>query len=186
MESTPANPYSTPAASLYSSGSGGSTEAVGPGTIAALAGTKPWVRFMSVLMWLASGFFILMSCLYSVLAASSGAMFKDNPAFKGNPVFASNPAFLMGTFISAAVYFGVFALLVIYPAMKLWKYANRIGSLTASHAVADLESALNEQRRYWKFQGIMVIIGLCFALIGFIGLMAMGMSAAMNGGAFPH
>lgn len=55
----PANPYSTPAANLYGAATGGGADAVSPGTIAQLAGTKPWVRFISVMMWIGVVFMIL-------------------------------------------------------------------------------------------------------------------------------
>jgi len=52
--------------------------------------------------------------------------------------------------------------------------------------VADLDAALNEQRSFWKFIGIMTIVMLCFYFIFIIGMIGFGASAAMKAGAFPR
>ena len=189
MES-PANPYSTPAANLYGSTSGGAVEPVAASTIAQLAGTKPWIRFLSVILWIASGVLALFSCMYA-FAASTGAIdILNNPAFKNNPVFTNSPALMSGMMtgmmIGMAVYFGVFAFLTIYPALKLWKYANRIATLMATRAIVDLDAALTEQRRYWKFNGILTIIGICMVLIGFIAFFALIVTAVQSGMKVPR
>lgn len=188
MESPLSNPYSSPVANLFGSATNSVAEAVSPSTIAQLAGTKPWVRFMSVIFWLAGLFLVLLSGFYALLAAS-GALnndFKSNPAIAGNPVFANNPAFLAGILIGTSVYLGVFAFLTIYPALKLWKYANCIGKLMASRSIADLDAALTEQRRYWKFHGIMTLIGICMVLIGIIAFFALIFTAISSGVKFPR
>ena len=175
MEDTPANPYSTPVANLYGSTSGGVEDAVSPSTIAQLAGTKPWVRFMSVLMWLLSAVMVILTCVMIFISTTG--------AFKSGANAAYNAGFMIGT----AVYYGVISFVVIYPALKLWKYANCIAKLMATRSVADLDAALTEQRRYWKFHGIMTIIGFCFAVIGIIAFLAFGLTAFMKSGmTFPR
>ncbi len=189
MESPLSNPYSSPVANLFGSATSSAAEAVSPSTIAELAGTKPWVRFMSVIFWLGGLFLVLMCCFYALLAAS-GALnkpeFTSNPAIAGNPFLSQSPAVLTGILIGTSVYLGVFAFLTIYPALKLWKYANCIARLMASRSIADLDAALTEQRRYWKFHGIMTLIGICMALIGIIAFFALIFTAVSSGMIFPH
>lgn len=189
MESPLSNPYSSPVANLFGSATNSVAEAVSPSTIAQLAGTKPWVRFMSVIFWLVGLFLVLWSCLYALLAASgtfSSPEFTSNPAIAGNQMFSKNPAILTGVMIGTSVYLGVFAFLTIYPALKLWKYANSIAKLMASHSIADLDAALTEQRRYWKFHGIMTLIGICMVLIGIIAFFAVIFTAISSGMKLPH
>lgn len=180
MES-PANPYSAPAANLYGSSAGGSADAVAASTIAQLAGTRPWLRFMSIIMWLGCGLMGFMSFFYAMIGTVGAAQFESNPALKGNPAFAGNPKFLTYTMLGTAVYMGLITLLMIYPAVKLWKQANRIGELMQSRSTADLDAALTEHRRYWKFNGIMVIIGICLMVVGFIAFTALVFSSANSG-----
>lgn len=169
-----ANPYSAPAANLYGNASGTGDDAVSPGTIAALAGTKPWVRFISVMLWIGIVFMILGALAIGgmMVAGLSGAA-KTGP-FGGYEM------------IIIAVLYGVMAFLYIYPAVKLWAFANRIGSLSSTRAVADLDAALNEQRRFWKFFGIMMIIMICLYGVFIIGVVGVGATAAMKSGAFPR
>jgi len=84
-----------------------------------------------------------------------------------------------------AVMYGVFAFLYIYPAVKLWAFANRITSLGSTRSVADLDAALTEQRRFWKFLGIMTIIMICLYFVFIIGMIGFG-ATVMKAGAFPR
>lgn len=173
MESS-ANPYSNPSASLYGTAPDGAADAVPPGAVAALAGTKPWVRFMSVLIWLLSGLLLFMSFAV-VFTVVIGAYDHDRDA-----------AFLKKIVIGTAAYYALAGFAVIYPALKLWKYASGIAQVMNSRTTADLDAALNHQRRYWKFQGIMVIIVICLGIIGTIAVAALAGAAAMKGGGLPH
>ncbi|MDB6003022.1 MAG: hypothetical protein JWR15_9, partial [Prosthecobacter sp.] len=173
MES-PANPYSTPAANLYGSTTSGAMEGVSPSTIAMLEATKPWVRFMSVLMWIAVVFMLLG-------AVGMGAFSMLGLASQGKPSpFGGKELIVM------AVVYGVLAFVYIYPAIKLWKYANRIGSLASTRALTDLDTALDEQRGFWKFIGIMTILMISVYVVIIIGLVVFGASAAMKAGGLPH
>ncbi len=171
MES-PANPYSTPAANLYGASTGVSSEIVAASTIAQLTGTKPWVRFISVILWLLSGLVLLAATAMAAISVF-------------NPPKTSAIPFGNGEFMILAVVYGLLSFIYIFPAVKLWKYANRIGSLGATRSTTDLDSALNEQRSFWKYAGIMTIIIICSYIALFIGMLYFGFSTALKSGAFP-
>ncbi|MCF7789776.1 MAG: hypothetical protein K9N47_26880 [Prosthecobacter sp.] len=185
MESPLSNPYASPAANLYGSATGGAADAVSPSTIAQLAGTKPWVRFMSVILWLSFGLLAFFSFSYAVIATTSASAFANNPAFKSNPLLADSPGLITGMMFGFAGFFGVSALLTLYPAVKLWNYASRISTLMATRSITDLESALTDQRRIWKSTGITTLIGLFMVAIGFIAFFAW-IATAIKSGAFPQ
>jgi hypothetical protein len=171
---TPANPYSAPVANLYGSTSGGTADVISPSTIAILSATKPWVRFLSVLMWIGVVLMLLFSAGMGVVSAMGVAKSPSTP-FGG-------PQFLI-----FAVVYGVMAFIYIFPALKLWKYANRIKELSATRALATLDAALNEQRSFWKYAGIMMIILICGYIIFIVGMGYFFFStAAMKAGAFPR
>jgi hypothetical protein len=73
------------------------------------------------------------------------------------------------------------AVFYVYPAIKLWSYGSRIGKLKSSLSVADLNASLHEQRRFWKFTGIVVIIMMIIYLLFVVGLVAAGAMAASRG-----
>jgi hypothetical protein len=166
MESPLSNPYASPAANLYGSASGGGADAVSPSTIAQLAGTKPWVRFMSVLMWIVISLVILGVIGFGIMMTLGASKSIGTPEL-----------------IIIAAY-GVMIFFYIYPAVKMWKFANRVKSLMATRSLADLDAALTEMRRLWKFTGIITIVILCIYLVFIIGLVAMGATSALKSGAF--
>jgi len=173
MESTPTNPYSAPVSNPYGSGTG-STDAVSPSTISALVGTKPWVRFLSIMLWIGIGL-MLLGAAFIAIASATGL-----PGSSGrNPL--GGPEMILITVIYA-----VLALIYIYPAIKLWAYGSRIGALSVTRSLADLDAALTEQRRFWKFAGIIMIILICTYIIMFIGIFAFAGATAFKAGGFPR
>lgn len=173
MESAPPNPYSAPASNPYGAG-GGSADSISPSTISVLAGTKPWVRFLSVMFWIGVVLMLLIAAGMGVMGAIGGPIeeaVSKSGAFGGAPM------------IVIAILYGVMALLYVYPAVKLWAYGTRIGSLCTSMSVADLDAALNEQRRFWKYVGILMIVMMCAYVVMIIGAIAFaGMAAFKQAG----
>ncbi len=164
-----ANPYSTPTSNPYGAVSTIGEDAVSPGTIAQLAGTKPWVRFLSVLMWIGTVFMILAS-VGLIIAGVMGIGAGSN----------NNGLAAMGGFVAMGVFYGVMTLLILYPTLKMSKYATCIGRLLESRSVADLESALTEQRRFWKFYGILMVIYLCFIVVAIVASLVIPGVMMMN------
>lgn len=167
MESPLNNPYTTPAANLFGPTSGGSSDVVASGTIAMFAASKPWVHFLSVIVWLG----IILSLVFAAFIAhfSTHAMTPD--------------VVERAVFMISAVLYGVFALLCISPAVKLWKYANSFRILAASRSVVDLDKTLHQLRGFWKVVGVMIIIMICLILVALVVLVGI---AAMQSGDFSH
>ncbi len=166
------DPYSTPIATGQTSGPY-SQAAITEGVIRQLAGTKPWVRLISVVMFIGVAFMLLASVVFLVAGtAILGNVGKAKLAAGG-----ANAAMITGM----AIAYIIFGILYLYPSVKLWKYANRIGDLVRSGQAMDLESALNEQRAFWKFFGVIIVLFL--ALYGVIFLVAIvgGVIAASKG-----
>ncbi len=167
------DPYSTPAASAIPV-SRSSDAVVTQAVLKQLAGTKPWVRFISVLIFIGAGLMLIGAV---VMLFAGAAIFQN----------ANLGAYGAGMGIGMAAAYAIFAFIYIYPALKLWKYANQIGGLLASNSVLDLEGALNEQRSFWKFIGIMMLLILVLyaviAVVAVVAMVAAGMVAAKSQGA---
>ena len=163
------NPYASPSANLYGTTAGGGADAVSEGAIRQLQGTKPWVQFMSVLFFIGAAFMFLAGILMGVMGGIGGmAMAGGEPG--------AGIAGAMGIVI--AVFYCLFGVLYLLPAVKMWKYGSRIGTLAQTRSVADLEGALNEQRIVWKFWGILTIVGVVLVVGGSI---LAGVAGAMAG-----
>ncbi|MEO8614955.1 MAG: DUF5362 family protein [Luteolibacter sp.] len=165
------DPYTPPATNGQEAGLGGDSQ-VSQAVLHQLAGTKPWVRFMSVLMFVGAGLMLLVAV---VIALAGSQISRISAASGGAPMFSG----MMGLVI--AVIYGVLSLVYIYPALKLWNYASRIGDLLMTGSEQDLVNALSQQRSFWKFIGILVLAMFVLYFIGIAVMIAIGGIAAMNG-----
>ncbi len=159
--STPAsiNPYAAPTATAQGTALG----VVPVPVIAELTGTKPWVRLISILMWIMCALFLLSIVVNLIIGVVSASAMAEKG--KGGLGF--------GMLVSMMVFFGITAMLIVYPTLKLSNYASSISRLAESKSFTDLTTALAEQRRFWKFYGIITLIYLTFAVL-FLLLMVAG------------
>ena len=145
------DPYSTPSANPQVTPS-----LAGPGTVSAaavqqLAATKPWVRFISVLTFIGAGFMLIAAAGMALVGMVGGIAGSRMPAGQANNPFTG----AMG--VGLAVLYAALSIIYIFPGIKLWKYASAIGMLIQTGRNEDLVAALNQQRSFWKFVGILMI-----------------------------
>jgi len=163
------NPYTAPSANLFTS----STDQASLGAINQLQRTKPWVRFLGVIMWIVVAFMMIGAVGMSLgTAVMTEAFNKTNPG--------------MGDMVAKglAAFYVIFGLLYIYPTLKIWKYGTCIGKLVKSGSNTDLESALEQQRKFWKFVGIAVILMIILYIV-FAVIMGVVMFSAVASGNLP-
>jgi hypothetical protein len=79
----------------------------------------------------------------------------------------------------AAIY-GAMAFLHIYPGIKLWKFASSIAALLRSGSDADLVEALNQQRAFWRFTGIVILVIMILYALVIVGMIFFGSLAAFK------
>jgi hypothetical protein len=161
-----ADPYATPMTNTQASGKTGDAT-VSQGVIQQLAGTKGWVRLISVVMFVGASLMLLLSVMMAVMGSTIASATKNSSLSGG-----------FG-FILAVIY-AVSAIIYIYPGVKLWKYATCIGSLMTSRTTLDLEAALNEQRAFWKFFGILIVIFLILYALIIVGGVIVGVFGFMS------
>jgi len=149
------NPYAAPAAKGQGASPVISAGSVPYSIITELSGTKPWVRLISVIMWIACGFMILAVVVNLFIGAIGASALSKS----GNGAVGA-----AGLIVMMVVY-GISAMLIIYPTLKLSKYASNISRLVQSQSFVDLTAALAEQRRFWKFYGILTVIYLGVVLV---------------------
>jgi hypothetical protein len=115
--------------------------------IDSLRTTKPWAKFLAILGFVGVGFMILFGVAF-IIFANMFSQQKDGP-----------PPF-MGFF------YILFSVLYFVPAFYLYKYSSSIGSFLKSNGAIDLESALSHQKSFWKFTGIVALIGMVLGVLG--------------------
>lgn len=166
------NPYHSPSANLFGSSATTTAESVPAEAIRKLQGTKPWLRFFGVIMWIAVAF-MLLGGVGVIIAGVAGV------AAGGGSAAALGGA-EAGLLIGVAAAYIVMSFLYIYPAIKIWKSGSAIKRLISSRQPEDLIAALEHQRAFWKFCGIMTIL-LIVLYIGIIVVMGLGAFGAING-----
>jgi SNF family Na+-dependent transporter len=77
------------------------------------------------------------------------------------------------------IVYPVLGVLYIFPCLFLSRYASTITQFESSHQRADLENALDAQRSFWKFVGIMALVGLVLALVAIPLAIIAGVAGAM-------
>lgn len=118
-------------------------------TVQLLSQTRPWVFLVSVFMFLGAAL------------VGAGGLFMFAMSF-----INGSRGFGLGSFgtIAGGVYLFM-AMGMFVPALYLRRYARRISNLKGSRRVEDLESALDAQRAYWKFVGILTCIVVGFYVV---------------------
>lgn len=133
------NPYRSPEVVATPSDVGGSDPSLSSAAHM-LRQTKPWVRFISVLMFIGSAFLALGGAIMMAAGAAGGPR-------------------VPGAF--AGIVYVFMAILYVIPAVFLWRYADRIGSFMLHRTPGTLAHALEAQKSFWKFVGILTLIVLC-------------------------
>ena len=136
--------------------------AAAPGIQAALAGTKPWVRLCSILLFISAALMIVVGGLAGVMGAV---------ALGGGAETAA-----------LAIVYPVTGLLYLIPALYLFRYANRIGEYLSGGQEVQLELAIDAQRSFWKFVGILSVIAIVIFVLGIVAAIAIPTMLRMSGG----
>lgn len=128
-----------------------------------LRATRPWVKFLAIVGFV---FIVLMVLIGLLMAlALSGA------AAKTGPLAAFGPILGVVYIVMAAVY--------LMPCLFMYRYAKAIAAIPGTGQAA-LEEALKQQKSFWKFMGILMLIILCLYALIFVGSIAFGVMAGMS------
>ena len=159
------NPFASPqeaAAETAVATRSGGEDAISPQMIQALAQTRPWVFFLSILGFISAGFVALGSLVGAAMSLVMGVA--------GIPVLLS----ALVTAAAAALYF--------FAAYHLYTYATQIARFLRTKDSSDLDRAMIAQKSFWKLVGMVtaIVLGLYVLLfvLGFalalLGIAAMG------------
>jgi ABC-type multidrug transport system permease subunit len=115
------------------------------GTILILQRTQPWVRFLSILGFIVVGLASLVGLSEIVNLATERV--------EATPLSLVYP--LLG-------------LVNFFPAYYLHKYSKRIGVFVAQGHAVQLEAALEAQRAFWMYTGIIVLISIALVVVAVV------------------
>ena len=107
--------------------------------------TKPWVRIVSVFLWIGMGLMCLSGLV--VLGLAAGGMVRQQH-------------FVLFIYLPLGI-------LYIFPALYLTRYASHLGALMRMQTPETLEKAVEAQKSFWKFVAIamLTVVGIYFVII---------------------
>lgn len=150
-----------PVAEPPTAGGSGGGVATTPKTIAMLRQTKPWVRFISILTFISAALMIIIGLVMGMAGMAGGAP---------------------GSII-LLIFYPLLGLLYFFPGLFLFRYANRIRDFMNSSHNQFLDAALEAQKSFWKFVGILTMVSIILSILFvFLGIVAgiLGATAAAN------
>jgi hypothetical protein len=151
------NPYSTPSANLSGSESFAPDQGVTQGIVFQLAKTKGWTRLIGVLA--------IIGAVAIIIMAIAGGALLDSMLHRMNLPFPTGAAKVIVLGIGLVI--GGIAFTYGF---LLNSFSSATTRLMATSSERDLEEALDRQRAFWLFWGILSIVQL---LLGIIGLLSM-------------
>ena len=154
-----AEPYYDPAATpgypaasrVISYQGGGVPVGVSARSMDFLRQTRPWVLFLSVLGFIVTGIMVLFGVGFGLLGMAGGG--------RGGVAMGAGMGLLY--IAISAIYF--------FPALFLWRYGSRIGGLMAGGQLQDLENALEAQKSFWRFTGILMAVVIVLYVVVIAG-----------------
>ncbi|HLA83874.1 MAG TPA: hypothetical protein VJL29_03690 [Thermoguttaceae bacterium] len=158
MSDNPFNPYQAPP-DVFASSDGGNPDPTLDRSVDMLRQTKPWVRFISVVTFLGSALMVLVGA-FMMLGGAAGA----------------TPGFGVGV----GIVYIVMALIYIIPALFLWMYADRIALFVRERSTVALASALEAQKSFWKFVGILMLVFIALYAVGIFLAIIVGVAASVR------
>ncbi len=149
------NPYQPPAADPAADASAQPTSGgFTPLMVRHLSETKPWVRLLSILLFVSAGLMALAGGGSALVMAIGAAVSEGEGFFE---LFAG---------IALGVIYFVMAVLYIPPALYLHRYAGSIEIVKGGGGAKAIETALGHQRSFWRFVGILTLIGMAVGVLG--------------------
>jgi hypothetical protein len=152
-----ANPYAPPLANVGDRTPG--MDSITEEMIDALRGTKGWVLLIGILMFLGAALTAL-----GGIAALFGSTMMGAVGVKGGL-----PA---GAMIGMGAFYILAAVIYVFLGLHLVRYSSAIGRLAGSGQAGDMEAALEQQRKFWRLAGVLVLIMIVFMVLGIIAAIA--------------
>lgn len=119
--------------------------------------TKLWTKFLSIMGFIMAGFMVIMGVFI---------------------IFAGN-LFAKGANPNLTIFMGIFYVLCsifyIIPSLYLFKFASALNRFLSDRKDAEMEAAISYQKSFWKFCGILCLIGMIIAIVGIVAAIAIPM-----------
>ena len=124
--------------------------------------TQPWVRFLAIMGFIIAGFMVLTGLAVGAIGAATGNY----------------------QTLGIMVLYPIMGIVYVFPSIFLLRYADRIKTFVASGQEQDLAGALDAQRSFWKFAGVLTIVSIVMSLLFVAIAVIVGVFVGMSGRSF--
>ena len=160
----------TPPTSTVADRYGSMSGAITPGILEQLRRTRPWVLLVAVVFLILA---LLMILIGAAMLAGGSAIMGASPEIQA----IGGTGMIQGM---GVVYILMSLLFYLLPSILLFRYAGAISKAVNSADATEAEIAISRQASFWKFVGILVLIGIVLFVVGFVA--AIMLPAIMSGG----
>lgn len=119
--------------------------------------TSTWTMFYAIICFIAIAFTILSGAI-TLVSGSFLSGFNGLPYPVVGSIFSS-----MYTFMG--IFYIVIGVIMVFPALYLYRYAKSITNALAENNPLSLEKAMQNMKSYWKFTGILTIVCIALCII---------------------
>ncbi len=137
---------------------------VSEGTAAILGKTRPWVRFLGILAFV--------GCVLMFVFGFLGLIFGIMGGGGGLTGVGIGVAALVAYLLGVA--------LILPLGLFLNRFAKGIRAVQASRSSQDLERALLAQKSYWKYVGILTVVGILLSVLAGVAALIFGLSSYLT------
>lgn len=131
-----------------------------PGVSRILQGTRPWARMMGILGFVSVGLMLSVGVVAGAMGIATGD--------------AQTAALI--------VVYPAVAVLYVFPSLYLLRYSQRIQEFALGGQQHQLEAALDAQRSFWKFIGIVSLASIGVLLLVLLIAVVVGIASVSGGG----
>ena len=125
-----------------------------------LKGAAPWLRFIGILGFIATGLTVVwgisLFALIPLFGQTWGELFNFESLSSYSGIFGTILGGSMGLLVTAG------GALMFFPSLFMYRFGEKIRSFLRTGVDQDLELAFKNNRSLWKFLGIICIIQLAF------------------------
>lgn len=129
-----------------------------------------WCTFLSIVGFIALGFMLLGALAMFAMGSAIDAASQMGGGM--NPMAGMFSGTVLGLIYLIAV------ILCFFPTMYLYKFASKTKQALSNSNTQELTESIENLKSYFKFMGILTIIGIAFYIFIFIFAIAVGISAA--------
>jgi hypothetical protein len=148
------NPYQSPANALPA-GTDAANDRVPDYIVRLMMATRPWVRLMGVSLFIGTALMVFATMFIMATGMSPGQQV-----------------------LFTVLYLVIAILFYLIPGVYLLRYASRITDLVNSGRMGQLADALEAQKTFWRYLGILVLVVLAiYAAALVVGVLFVAMAA---------